>query len=53
MSHVRNCDPRVEILLSVVRVLGYPRRFARNWKGNNPCADWIGVTCHGGGILLC
>ncbi|KAL5170807.1 Receptor protein kinase TMK1 [Glycine soja] len=26
LSHVGNCDPRVEILLSVVRVLGYPRR---------------------------
>ncbi|KAL2597966.1 hypothetical protein AAZV13_11G195000 [Glycine max] len=47
LSHVRNCDPRVEILLSVVRVLGYPRRFARNWKGNNPCADWIGMGLEG------
>ena len=51
LSRGGKCDPRVEILLSVVRVLGYPRRFAENWKGNSPCADWIGVTCSGGGDI--
>ncbi|XP_020215364.1 receptor protein kinase TMK1 [Cajanus cajan] len=51
LPRVGECDPRVEVLLSVVRVLGYPRRFAEDWKGNDPCADWIGVTCNGGGDI--
>ncbi|RDX69726.1 Receptor protein kinase TMK1, partial [Mucuna pruriens] len=46
-----DCDPRVMVLLSVVRYLGYPRRFAENWKGNDPCGDWIGVTCNGAGDI--
>nr|KYP76009.1 putative receptor protein kinase TMK1 [Cajanus cajan] len=28
-----------------------PERFAEDWKGNDPCADWIGVTCNGGGDI--
>ncbi|KAL2333188.1 hypothetical protein Fmac_014401 [Flemingia macrophylla] len=46
------CDPRVELLLSVVRFFGYPGRFAEDWKGNDPCADWIGITCNGGGDII-
>ncbi|KAK7305666.1 hypothetical protein VNO77_43575 [Canavalia gladiata] len=46
-----DCDPRVKILLSVVQLMGYPKRFSENWKGNNPCADWFGITC-GGDIIV-
>ncbi|CAA3026101.1 receptor kinase TMK1-like [Olea europaea subsp. europaea] len=45
------CDSRVNILLSVARDVGYPRTFAENWKGNDPCS-WIGITCNGGNITV-
>ncbi|OAY83306.1 Receptor protein kinase TMK1, partial [Ananas comosus] len=45
-----DCDPRVDLLLSVARSFGYPVRFAQNWKGNDPCAgNWIGVSCDAAG----
>ncbi|RDY04112.1 Receptor protein kinase TMK1, partial [Mucuna pruriens] len=47
-----DCDPRVEVLLSVVGAMGYPQRFAESWKGNDPCVDWIGITCSGGNITV-
>ncbi|CAI0440063.1 unnamed protein product [Linum tenue] len=46
------CDSRVDTLLSIVRPLGYPQRLAENWKGNDPCADWIGISCSGGNITV-
>jgi Leucine-rich repeat (LRR) protein len=45
LSSPGDCDPRVQVLLSVVGDMGYPSRFADDWKGNDPCADWIGITC--------
>ncbi|TKY56674.1 Receptor protein kinase TMK1 [Spatholobus suberectus] len=45
-----DCDPRVEVLLSVVGLMGYPQRFAESWKGNDPCVDWIGIACSNGNI---
>ncbi|GAU36787.1 hypothetical protein TSUD_213540 [Trifolium subterraneum] len=47
-----DCDPRVQVLLSVVGGMGYPWRFANGWKGNDPCADWIGITCSDGNISI-
>ncbi|XP_057721039.1 receptor protein kinase TMK1 [Arachis stenosperma] len=47
-----NCDSRVNALLSIVRSMGYPQRFAENWKGNDPCSDWIGITCSNGNISV-
>lgn len=47
-----DCDPRVGLLLSVVRSFGYPQRFAESWKGNDPCSDWIGITCSDGNITV-
>ncbi|KAJ1410546.1 Serine/threonine-protein kinase, active site [Sesbania bispinosa] len=47
-----DCDPRVQVLLSVVEVLGYPKRFAESWKGNDPCVNWIGITCSDGNITV-
>lgn len=46
------CDSRVNTLLSVVKLMGYPQKFADNWKGNDPCADWIGITCNNGNITI-
>ncbi|XP_071708921.1 receptor protein kinase TMK1-like [Rutidosis leptorrhynchoides] len=39
------CDSRVNLLLSVVEPMGYPQIFAKNWKGNDPCDLWLGITC--------
>ncbi|XP_027178618.1 receptor protein kinase TMK1 [Coffea eugenioides] len=47
-----DCDPRVNTLLSVAKSMDYPRKFAENWKGNDPCADWFGVTCNNGNITI-
>ncbi|KAF5747418.1 receptor protein kinase TMK1 [Tripterygium wilfordii] len=47
-----DCDSRVNTLLSIVKSFGYPQKFAENWKGNDPCADWIGITCSGGNITV-
>ncbi|KAL3830694.1 hypothetical protein ACJIZ3_019496 [Penstemon smallii] len=46
------CDSRVDNLLNVLRDLGYPRIFAENWKGNDPCASWRGITCNNGNISV-
>ncbi|KAK9106733.1 hypothetical protein Syun_022744 [Stephania yunnanensis] len=40
-----DCDPQLTTLLSFAKNLGYPVRFAQNWKGNNPCDHWLGITC--------
>lgn len=46
------CDPRVNILLDVAKSVGYPAAFADNWKGNDPCSSWKGITCSGGNITV-
>ncbi|KAF2290500.1 hypothetical protein GH714_014143 [Hevea brasiliensis] len=46
------CDSRVNTLLLILKSMGYPQRFAQNWKGNDPCADWIGITCTQGNITV-
>ncbi|KAL6223563.1 hypothetical protein ACLB2K_006948 [Fragaria x ananassa] len=46
------CDPRVDTLLLIVSSMSYPQKFAENWKGNDPCADWNGVTCRNGNITV-
>ncbi|OIT06314.1 PREDICTED: receptor protein kinase TMK1-like [Nicotiana attenuata] len=47
-----DCDPRVNTLLSIAKAMDYPRKFAENWKGNEPCADWFGLTCTNGNITI-
>ncbi|XP_027331136.1 receptor protein kinase TMK1 [Abrus precatorius] len=47
-----DCDPRVDVLLSVVKDMGYPQRFGESWKGNDPCVNWIGITCSDGNITV-
>ncbi|KAL0541509.1 hypothetical protein IC582_021561 [Cucumis melo] len=46
------CDSRVNTLLSIVKFMGYPQRFAENWKGNDPCAEWIGISCRNQSITI-
>ncbi|MBA0715586.1 hypothetical protein Golax_014476 [Gossypium laxum] len=47
-----DCDPRVTSLLNVVKSMDYPQRLADNWKGNDPCMDWLGITCSNGNITV-
>ncbi|KAG6579043.1 Receptor protein kinase TMK1, partial [Cucurbita argyrosperma subsp. sororia] len=46
------CDSRVNTLLSIVKFMGYPQRFAENWKGNDPCVEWIGISCRNQSITI-
>ncbi|CAA2989994.1 receptor-like kinase TMK4 [Olea europaea subsp. europaea] len=39
------CDPQVTTLLEVVGALDYPIALAQSWKGNNPCQNWIHISC--------
>ena len=52
LSGPGDCDPRVQVLLSVVGLMGYPQRFGDSWKGNDPCAGWIGISCGDGNITV-
>ncbi|KAK8549871.1 hypothetical protein V6N13_055435 [Hibiscus sabdariffa] len=45
------CDERVNILLSILESVGYPEIFANNWKGNDPCDNWLGISCAQGNIV--
>ncbi|GJS38356.1 receptor protein kinase TMK1-like protein [Tanacetum coccineum] len=45
------CDVRVNMLLTVIGSMGYPRIFAEKWKGNNPCNLWLGITCSSNGDI--
>ncbi|CAN1259960.1 Receptor protein kinase TMK1 [Linum perenne] len=42
------CDSRVNALISIAKSIGYPQRFADSWKGNDPCSNWIGISCGSG-----
>uniref|UniRef100_A0A1J3H511 non-specific serine/threonine protein kinase n=1 Tax=Noccaea caerulescens TaxID=107243 RepID=A0A1J3H511_NOCCA len=46
------CDPRVDTLLSVAESSGYPVSLAKAWKGNDPCVNWVGITCSGSNITV-
>lgn len=39
-----DCDPRVELLLYVIGLTEYHPIFAKNWKGDDPCVVWIGIS---------
>ncbi|XP_071735409.1 receptor protein kinase TMK1 [Rutidosis leptorrhynchoides] len=47
-----NCDPRVNTLLLIAKLMNYSPKLAINWKGNDPCADWFGITCNNGNITI-
>lgn len=44
------CDSRVNALLAFAEGLGYPYAIAKAWTGNDPCAQWLHVTCVGGNV---
>ncbi|CAF2090760.1 receptor-like kinase TMK3 [Brassica napus] len=46
------CDSRVETLLSIAESFGYPVKLAVSWRGNNPCASWLGISCVGSNITV-
>lgn len=46
------CDSTVNTLLLIAESMEYPQKFAENWKGNDPCADWVGITCSNGNITV-
>nr|GMD15435.1 receptor protein kinase TMK1-like [Ipomoea batatas] len=48
----KGCDTNVNILLAVAKDVGYPIQFAKDWKGNDPCSPWRGITCDNGGISV-
>ncbi|KAF6168540.1 hypothetical protein GIB67_005152 [Kingdonia uniflora] len=47
-----DCDPRVNVLLSVAKDVGYPTTLAERWDGNDPCKPWVGVSCMKGEITV-
>ncbi|KAG6602019.1 Receptor protein kinase TMK1, partial [Cucurbita argyrosperma subsp. sororia] len=52
LSKPGECDSRVNSLLSIVKFMGFPQRFAENWKGNDPCNEWIGISCRNQSITI-
>ncbi|CAM8909131.1 unnamed protein product [Rhodiola kirilowii] len=44
LPKIRDCDPRVDVLLLVLKSMDYPKKFAQSWKGNDPCKDWLGLV---------
>ncbi|GMP59434.1 hypothetical protein CsSME_00022716 [Camellia sinensis var. sinensis] len=40
------------LFLSLLSSVGYPTVFADSWKGNDPCVQWIGLTCSNGDIIV-
>lgn len=47
-----DCDPRVNSLLLIAKSMDYSPKLASSWKGNDPCADWFGITCNNGNITI-
>ncbi|XP_072985007.1 receptor protein kinase TMK1-like [Typha latifolia] len=51
-TDIGDCDPRVNVMLSISKSFDYPILFANNWKGNDPCENWLGITCDGHGNIV-
>lgn len=47
-----DCDSRVNALISVMEPFGYPLPVSQEWKGNDPCANWLGITCSQNNITI-
>ncbi|KAJ8646808.1 hypothetical protein MRB53_008556 [Persea americana] len=52
LSSPGKCDSRVDALLSVAKNLNYPVKLAADWQGNDPCNNWVEITCNGGNITV-
>eukprot|EP00268_Persea_americana_P024046 TRINITY_DN23530_c0_g2_i1.p1 TRINITY_DN23530_c0_g2~~TRINITY_DN23530_c0_g2_i1.p1 ORF type:complete len:951 (-),score=191.45 TRINITY_DN23530_c0_g2_i1:349-3201(-) len=46
------CAPEVTALLDFLGGVNYPSNLAYSWSGNNPCANWFGITCNGGKVSV-
>ncbi|XP_077241159.1 receptor protein kinase TMK1-like [Tasmannia lanceolata] len=46
-----DCDSRVNVLISVAKSLNFPDNLADSWSGNDPCVNWLGITCNSGGNI--
>lgn len=46
------CDARVDFLIRFLEPFGCPLWFAQNWRGNDPCSSWPGITCSDGNITM-
>ncbi|KAK1652547.1 hypothetical protein QYE76_070352 [Lolium multiflorum] len=44
--------PVVTALLSFLADVGFPQRLAESWAWNDPCKDWLGVSCYQGKVTL-
>ncbi|GMH26277.1 hypothetical protein Nepgr_028120 [Nepenthes gracilis] len=44
------CNGLVNALIKFLEPFGYPLLFAQNWPGNDPCSNWMGITCSNGNI---
>ncbi|KAG1366313.1 receptor protein kinase TMK1 [Cocos nucifera] len=52
LTKAGDCDPRVNVLLSIAKSFGYPDRFAEDWRGNDPCdGRWLGISCDSAGSI--
>ncbi|XP_003559550.1 receptor protein kinase TMK1 [Brachypodium distachyon] len=45
------CDPLVDAFIAIAGGFQYPEALAASWKGNHPCAGWLGVNCDDGGVI--
>ncbi|KAJ3677921.1 hypothetical protein LUZ60_001724 [Juncus effusus] len=39
------CTSEVDYLLDFLDKVNYPLKIINSWNGNNPCDNWIGVSC--------
>lgn len=46
------CSPEVMALLQFLAQVGYPQKLVGSWSGNDPCKDWLGVTCSDGKVSV-
>lgn len=46
------CAPEVTTLIEFLGGLGYPSKLVSSWKGNDPCAGWLGVSCASGKVSI-
>ncbi|XP_077235997.1 receptor protein kinase TMK1-like [Tasmannia lanceolata] len=51
LSKPGDCDSHVNALLLVAKSLNYPDKLADSWRGNDPCLNWLGITCNAAGNI--
>ncbi|KAJ6817192.1 receptor protein kinase TMK1-like [Iris pallida] len=46
------CSPAVSALLDFLEGVSFPSSFAASWSGDDPCSNWLGVSCSDGKVSL-